>query len=535
MSFSGDFLAPVKFKLFFPVVILCYGLIGCADKEEPADKSEGRLLAEQHCTACHQLTDPNLLPKQSWEHLLTYMGFFLGVIDYSYLEGSSEWMVDIIENREEHVRTARMLPDQPVLSEEQWKKLREYFVSNAPDSALPQMSKPKVVEDTASFSVRPTQYRQNSAITSLVSIDETNGLVLVHDSGVQRLTVLNRDLDIHDSHEAPGVFLVETESRNNELHMLNIGDLFASQIGKSYGEFLYAELLGGVYLGLKILLEDLHRPSDFCFADLNNDGTEELLVSNFGDYTGNLSLFKQETGTGGFLVEPQILSAEPGIVKSEAHDFNEDGWLDIVVLFGAGRESLSIFINNGDDTFSRNIVFESHPSFGYTGLKLRDMDRDGRMDLITLNGDNGDSDPYNTLKRDQGIRIYLNKGGLQFEEAYFYPMYGAYGAEVEDFDLDGDLDIAAIAFFPDFYPENPENFVFLEQTDLLTFAPKTHPATYKGRWLTMDSGDFDGDGDKDIIIGATYLPVGMLAMPKETWLKLVKEGPALLVLENQIR
>jgi len=163
------------------------------------------------------------------------------------------------------------------------------------------------------------------------------------------------------------------------------------------------------------------------------------------------------------------------------------------------------------------------------------MDRDGRMDLITLNGDNGDSDPYNSLKRDQGIRIYLNKGDLQFEEAYFYPMNGVYGAEVEDFDLDGDLDIAAIAFFPDFYPENPENFVFLEQTDPLTFAPKTHPATYKGRWLTMDSGDFDGDGDKDIIIGATYSPVGMMANHEETFLKLVKEGPALLVLENQIR
>ena len=83
--------------------------------------------------------------------------------------------------------------------------------------------------------------------------------------------------------------------------------------------------------------------------------------------------------------------------------------------------------------------------------------------------------------------------------------------------------------------QNPENFVFLEQTDPLTFAPKTHPATYKGRWLTMDSGDFDGDGDKDIIIGATYSPVGMMANHEETFLKLVKEGPALLVLENQIR
>ena len=74
-------------------------------------------------------------------------------------------------------------------------------------------------------------------------------------------------------------------------------------------------------------------------------------------------------------------------------------------------------------------------------------------------------------------------------------MYGVYGAEVEDFNQDGDLDIAAIAFHPDFDAEIPENFVFLEQTSSLAFNPSTHPATYNGRWLSMDSGDADGDGD----------------------------------------
>lgn len=50
----------------------------------------------------------------------------------------------------------------------------------------------------------------------------------------------------------------------------------------------------------------------------------------------------------------------------------------------------------------------------------------------------------------------------------------------------------------------------------------------------MDSGDLDQDGDKDIIFGAAYSPVGMIANHEEKFLELVKEGPPLLFLENNL-
>jgi hypothetical protein len=529
----------VNRKLTCPSLLLwgiCFLLLHINTYGQPTDEQvliDGHKLAQQYCTTCHDFTEPELLPKKSWEFLLTYMGMFLGVTQYGYLKDSSENAMEIIEAREEFVRAANLLPETPIISPLDWHKLRFYYFTNAPEEALPQIEKPAIVEDSDWFSVKRAQYRAENAITSLVHIDEVNSMVLIHDSGAEKLTVLDEDLYFSDAHMAPSVFLIEAESRGNELFLLNIGDLFASEIGESLGEIQQASYRAGVYYNMRIQLEELHRPADFCMVDMDGDGIDEVLVSNFGDYTGNLSMYKKDPTTGAILPDAQILSSEPGIVKSEVHDFNGDGRPDIAVLMSAARENLSIFINEGDGTFTRNIIIEAHPSYGYTGLELRDFNEDGLMDIMTLNGDNGDSDPYNSLKRDQGIRIYLNEGDLQFKEAYFYPMYGVYKVEIQDFDLDGDLDIAAIAFFPDFHPENPESFVLLQQSSDLNFVPKTHPATYNGRWLSMDSGDLDADGDKDLILGAAYSPVGMRENHEEKYQKWVKEGPPVLVLDNK--
>ena len=522
-----------RLPLFIGCFAFLFTRVGFGQDASSEALSDGYKLAQQHCTACHVFPEPELLPKKSWEFLLTYMGLFLGVTEFRYLKDSSENANEIIEARKEFVEAANLLPEKPLISPMDWHKLRYYYFIESPEEALPQIEKPALVEDSDWFSVKRAQYRAPNPITSLVHIDEINGTVLVHDSGAQKLTVLDSDLYFSDAHMAPSVFLIEAETRGNELFLLNIGDLFASEIGKSFGEVQQATYRAGIYYNMRIQLEDLHRPSDFCMADLDGDGVEEIVVSNFGDYTGNLSMFKRDPSSGAILPEAHILSSEPGIVKSEVHDFNEDGHPDIAVLMSAARENLSIFTGNGQGEFTRNIIVEAHPSYGYTGMQLRDFNEDGRMDIMTLNGDNGDSDPYNTLKRDQGIRIYLNQGNIQFEEAYFYPMYGVYKSEIQDFDLDGDLDIAAIAFFPDFHPENPESFVILEQSSPLNFVPKTHPATYNGRWLTMDSGDIDADGDKDLILGAAYSPVGMKENHEEKYEKWLKEGPALLVLDNK--
>lgn len=496
--------------------------------------SDGRTLAATHCAACHQIPAPTELTQESWEFCLTYMGYFLGIDQASDGAQFGAAEQSILTARKDFITTAGLMPAAPQISDADWSKLRSYYIENAPIEPLPQLEHLSAIEEASLFRAKSTRYDQPQALTAMVLIDEARRQLLVHDGLTEMLTILDRDGDLIGQHGAPGVVIVEGEFDENEIYLLSIGDLFASRIGEGFGELQRARVIGGLFYGLEILLTDLHRPADFGRHDLNDDGTPDILLSNFGDYTGNLSLYLGERGGREFALDPIRLLETPGIVQSQIHDFTGDGRPDIAVLASHAREGLSILVNQGDATFESHQITAKSASFGYTGLELRDFNGDGHMDILTLNGDNGDSDPYNTLKRDHGIRIYLNRGDLEFELSYFYPMHGVFGAEIEDFDQDGDYDIAAIAFHPDFGASPAENFVYLEQRDDLTFVPRQHASTHAGRWMTIDSGDLDGDGDKDLVLGAGYSPVGLRFKHEELLQKMMQEGPALLILENQL-
>ena len=138
--------------------------------------------------------------------------------------------------------------------------------------------------------------------------------------------------------------------------------------------------------------------------------------------------------------------------------------------------------------------------------------------------------PIMVVKSYHGIRIFLNDGKNHFEEKYFLRQHGAQKAIPADFDKDGDLDIVSIAFFPDYEKLPLESFIYWENKGDGSFSRSSFPGSTDGRWLTMDAGDIDGDGDIDVIIGNAVFAAGKIpASLREEWLK---NPLSAIVLEN---
>jgi hypothetical protein len=274
-------------------------------------------------------------------------------------------------------------------------------------------------------------------------------------------------------------------------------------------------------------------------------------VVSFGHQLGHFSWF-ENLGDGKF--DEHVLLDRPGAVHAEVLDANADGRPDIFVMMAQAREGVYLLLNEGRGRFALTTLLEMPPTWGFAGFELGDFNRDGKIDLLTVNGDNGDfalpPKPYH------GLRIYLNDGTNRFREAFFYPMPGAYRAVARDFDADGDLDVAAIAYYPDFNATTPESFVYLENVGApstrsaqaatqnppgvpetnpstpLRFLPHTLDESADGRWMTLDAGDLDGDGDIDLALGSFVRGPTTQPVPAALEARWRTNGAAVLLLEN---
>jgi hypothetical protein len=240
----------------------------------------------------------------------------------------------------------------------------------------------------------------------------------------------------------------------------------------------------------------LGRPVQFVLSDLNQNGTEDIVVAEFGHHTGKLSWFEN-----GDAEKKRVIKYQAGIRKIIVEDVNQDKRPDFYVLCAQAYESILLFINQGNGKFEEKTLLQFPPVYGLSHFEMHDFNKDGFNDILLSNGDNWDYSPIR--KAYHGVRIFLNDKKNNFKEQFFFPLFGASKAMACDFDKDGDLDIAAASFYDD--PENPEEgFVYLENRGELNFSRSTFSDGAKGKWLTMEIADLNKDGLEEIILGSYF-------------------------------
>jgi hypothetical protein len=495
-----------------------------SEPEEPAaapaisavpDQSElsGADLAKRYCAGCHSLPQPDLLDRKTWEtYILNRMGHYYGIYE------TTDTRAGIIEGGRagQFVERANLFPLRPTLDTLLYNKIRSYYLEEAPE-ALPRSPKRDISVGLRQFKVRQPSYRANSPMTSLVKIAASNK-VYVSDVGRSSLSVMDKNFSI--TRNAPAREGVSWIYEQGTLSMaLVMGTFNPTDMNIGYLMTL-PQVRGG---DAKIVVQDLQRPVHFDVGDLDGDGQLELVICEYGKHTGSLSLWKKDQGG---IYRKQVLRAQPGATKAYMVDLSGNGRKDIVALFGQGDEGIFLYHNQGNGNFVEEKLLAFPPSYGSSYFELVDMNADGYLDILYTAGDNADYDPI--LKGYHGIRIFENDGTNHFSETFFYPLNGAYKAVAADFDSDGDLDIAAISFFPDYKNHPEESFVYLENKGQGNYIGSTFTDPAQGRWIAMDVGDVDGDGDLDIILGSMVFGTDF----SDYFDRWAKNGVPYLILEN---
>lgn len=413
--------------------ILC--MIGCSKQPGngratvlDSNSADDDALIIKFCADCHTMPDPASFPKSAW-HDEVKRGY-----TFYYDSGRTDLQVPISND------TLR------------------YFVSRAPehlelptpdpiDSAtagqftITEMTLPEVNEPAVSFvdfvdlgkglgrGILISEMRGGGIYFLPVSsgaVQPAIEIARVHNPAVVRVTDWNldglADLVVADL----GSFLPEDHDKGRVVLFLRDAN--------SESKFVSSTLV-----------DQVGRVASVELADLDSNGTTDILVAEFGwQKTGSIFWLKRDSSTH-HLVRKKI-DTRSGTIHLPTVDLDQDGDLDFVALISQQYEQIVAFINDGFGNFVPKGMYEApEPSFGSSGIALADVNADGKIDVIYTNGDSFDSF---VLKPSHGLRWLENRDGSNFSVHELTKMPGAHRGLIGNVLGDEQPEIVASAFIP---------------------------------------------------------------------------------------
>jgi len=294
---------------------------------------------------------------------------------------------------------------------------------------------------------------------------------------------------------------------DNDLVLAVLGMLFPNN--DRIGSVVVLENDGDERFTKHVLADRIARVSDVRAGDLDGDGDLDLAVAQFG-YDDGESRWMENLGDWKF--KSHMLQNLSGPVNCELADIDADGDLDMVELVSQEWEEIYVFVNDGHAKFEPHQIYGStNDDFGSSGICTVDLDGDGDLDILYTNGDAFDYIPPRPRPW-HGVQWLENEGGLNFTFHRITDFAGAFSARPLDVDRDGDLDIFVVSAFNRWEDPEAQSFIWLENNGRMRF--RRHDiASSPTHILVLDTGDFDADGDVDMVTGGmhTYPPNDRMA------------------------
>jgi len=247
---------------------------------------------------------------------------------------------------------------------------------------------------------------------------------------------------------------------------------------------------------------DSVKLGEVSFADIDNDGDSDLLISGRNNQAQLISIIYINDGLGNFSEATGITLIGCEYGSNIFTDLDNDNDLDIVISGrGASFQTVTaIYINDGVGNFinTKGSVFND---LHYSSIGFSDIDNDSDFDVLVA-GQLTSGGSLSTL--------YLNDGAGNYSEITGTPFQGvAYGTiDFADTDGDGDEDVFITGNAGTLSPisvlyNNDGNGVFTEVTGT------PFDSVYYG---DSEFADIDGDNDLDLLLTGYTLTGGVTKM-----------------------
>ena len=310
-----------------------------------------------------------------------------------------------------------------------------------------------------------------------------------HKAGIWHESIIADDIS------APAKTFVCDFDNDGDLDIIvaDLGDIFPNN--KHIGNVW---LLENANHGYKkhLLLTQLRRVADARAHDFNGDGFLDIIVSEFGHDFGSVLLFQQQHDS---TFEKTTLLEGPGSIHCPILDVDNDGDMDIATLLSQNEEEVWILINNGEAIFSpQQIYYSLNDDFGCSSLFTSDLDNNGFVDLVLTHGDNLE-EFYHYPQEHHGCLVFYNINGV-FKKDRVSAMPGCYSASIGDMNGDGLKDIVLASMVNNWNKTEATSISILIQGENNQFRGK-NVNTESIKFISTAIGDLNNDGIADLIAG----------------------------------